>query len=87
MNETEQTMRYSTNNKNEMLELFDESDFSLTDAKQFEEQNELINKNNNQHNKRSVDNNMDHCNNPNILHDQLPKVNNHIVYHNPDSNT
>ena len=28
---------------------------------------------------------MDDCDNPTILHDKLPKVNNHIVYCNPDS--
>ena len=39
MNENEQTMRYSSNSESEILELFNESDFSLIDTKQFEEQN------------------------------------------------
>lgn len=75
-------------NENETLELFDGSDFSFTNTKQFEEQNDVTNaKNDDQYDSITVDNTVDHCDNPTILNNELSKVNSHIVYYNTDLDT
>lgn len=68
--------------KNETLAWFDKKDFSFTEIKQLEKQNEITNENNSSwYNHRSIDN-VSHCNNPTIVLDKLPNICNHIAYHN-----